>query len=210
MSSTACPAPKEPQGCRKARVGALGLPIPRAGQDRAVTRKTRLEEAETQTRSHRELLHSLGTGSPLLRVHCGYQSRRVHPHKGGAAQPAQVRPTSRSAGPRAPAAVPRPKSGRRTCPAFLRGPYRVARTSRVPRAQPCWGERSRGRLHPAVAHESRRAQGAWPAKNLCLGGWLDRTTTPPWPPPPLSHVTFGSAPAPPRTHVTLSPSSIGE
>lgn len=137
----------------------------------------------------------------ISRDHCGRLSRRVDQQRVGGGQPAEVRPASRSAGPRAPAAKLRPKSGRRICLAFRQGPYPVARTSPVPRAQPCWGERSRGKLHPSVARGPPKGLGGVAGDESRSGVSRGVTATPPWPPPPLLHVTYCSSfarvPAPP-------------
>lgn len=45
--------------------------------------------------------------------------------------------------------VPRPKVTSPHLPRLPAVPYRVSRISLVPRAQPCWGERSRRRLRPS-------------------------------------------------------------
>lgn len=116
-------------------------------------------------------------------------------------QPAEVRPAGRSAGPRAPAAGPGPESGRRICPAWARGPYRVARTSPVPRAQPCWGERSRGRLHPSAAREHPEGQGAWPARR-CPRRYGHAPASAAAPEPRDLRRLSRSAAAPPLAHVT--------
>lgn len=147
----------------------------------------------------------------IPRDHCGRLSRTVYQHRVGAGQPAEVRPASRSAGPRVPAVELRPKSDRRICPAFLQGPYRVARTSPVPRAQPCWGERSRGKLHPSVARGPPKGLGGVAGDESRPGVSRGVTATPPWPPPPLLHVTYCSslarvlAPPPGPRDLTATP-----
>lgn len=88
--------------------------------------------------------------------------------------------------------VPKPKV---TSPHLLRFPavpYRVSRISLVPRAQPCWGERSRRRLRPSrherVPPGSRGVAREQPSPGQRESEVKSRPLTP----PTVDHVTHNS------------------
>lgn len=168
MSGTAYRVSVQPQGSSKTRVGASRF-------------SRSAKEAELLEQGHQAFQPGLGEaltspGPPWAAAYTRAEGVLPSPPRSG------------------PRTLPRPKVTSPNLPRFPSAPYRVSRTSQVPRAQPCWGERSRRKLHPAkrtriprgsrgVARERTRRADYSP--------W-EGEATPPVAPPTVDHVIAAS------------------